>query len=80
MSRGRRLVGNQKLELKQFQKLSDRKPRLPDYSPQGAPIYLLVILNNYLGKGIVSPQDHMAALMPLDVETRFLELRNAPQE
>ena len=59
-----------KLELKQLHKLSDRKPRLPDDGPQGATIYLLVIRNNNLGKGIISPQDHMAALTPLYVESR----------
>ena len=70
---GCRLVGNQKLELKQLHKLNDRKPRLPDDGPQGAPIYLLVIRNNNLGKGIISPQDRMAALTPLDIESRVLQ-------
>jgi len=45
MPSGWQLIGFLKQEFKQLHKFSDRKPGLPDDSPQGAPIYFLVIRN-----------------------------------
>ena len=57
--------------LKQFQKLVNRKSSLPYDGSQSPPVDLFVIENNYLGKGIISPQDNMAALAPLDENPTF---------
>jgi hypothetical protein len=61
--------------LKQQHKLVNRETGLPEDGPQGASINIFVIWDDYLSKGIISPQDHMAALTPLDAKVRsFREL------
>lgn len=46
---------------------------VPDDSPQGTSIQLLMVGHNYLGKGLISPKDDVASVLPFEVEAGLLK-------
>ena len=55
--------------LKQLQELSHREPCAMDDRGQGPCVYASVRWDHYLREGFVSPQNDVASLLPLEVET-----------
>ena len=49
------------------------KPRLPDDCPQGAPVQLRVVGSDDLREGLVPANDHLAPMLPLQVEPHLAE-------
>jgi hypothetical protein len=68
--------GNERIDSRPSQQLKEileAQPGLPDDSPQGAPIQLVVVWNHHLGEWLIPSHHDVASRLPLRVEARTLQ-------
>ncbi len=66
-------MGISERKSQELQELIHAQSRVPDDAPQSTTVKFLVVGHNYLSEGVISAEDDMTSLLPLDIESDSIE-------